>query len=563
MKKNSFTQQKINILPIQLLIAVGPFLVGLFYEFACALVSAYLIGCLWSCAVKNKGLKFVLNDSTIAVFAVVFFYALSASWAVDKGMAVFGFVKFFPILPFSLLVMQLAGEDKKKIIGVIPVSGIAMTILAYILSFVNPLKEFLLVDYRLSGFFQYPNVFALFLLLGIVIIVTGEKFTRKSLLYIVILLFGIFVSGSRIVFGVLLMMIIIILVTGKNKKLKIALASMMVLGLAVSLAYVTVTKNFATIGRYLTSLSDSETLILRIFYLKDALPVIKSNLFGLGYLGYYYSHHSFQTGVYSIMYIHNEFFQMILDIGIVPAVLFVFALIKSFFFKKNSLQNRLIMLAIMMHSFFDFDLQYISIFLILILTLDFESQKSYNVVKYKRLAQVGSVLIVLICLYFSVSNYLYYIRADSAALKIYPFNTQAQMKLLRNETDMVKAGKIADDILNHNTHIPLTYSTKAAVAYANGNIAEMIDCQKNALLNAKYDLNLYIEYFEMLKNAVELYNAAGDYKSAGYCVQELKAIPEMLNEIKEKTDALAWKTADKPNLELPEKYLVYIASLSL
>ena len=55
---------------------------------------------------------------------------------------------------------------------------------------------------------------------------------------------------------------------------------------------------------------------------------------------YYYLQGSFQTGVYSVLNIHNELMQVLLDVGWIPAALMVMAVVKSFMAKQTGLTKR-------------------------------------------------------------------------------------------------------------------------------------------------------------------------------------------------------------------------------
>ena len=125
-------------------------------------------------------------------------------------------------------------------------------------------------------------------------------------------------------------------------------------------------------GRFLTISTQSSSLNGRLLYYFDALPVVLKNPFGLGYYGYYFSQGSFQTGVYSVVSIHNDILQFLLDIGWVPTILFVVAIVISVFSKRISYTQRLLLIVLIGHSLFDFDLQFVSMMFIIILCMDFE-----------------------------------------------------------------------------------------------------------------------------------------------------------------------------------------------
>jgi hypothetical protein len=83
----------------------------------------------------------------------------------------------------------------------------------------------------------------------------------------------------------------------------------------------------------------------------------------------------------------------------------------------------------------------------------------------------------------------------------------------------------------------------------------VIKYKKQAISLAKYNLQEYLDYFDMLYVGIQIYTAYGDSYSADYCKKYLLEIPDMLTEVLDTTDALAWKITDVPELELPEEYL--------
>lgn len=121
-----------------------------------------------------------------------------------------------------------------------------------------------------------------------------------------ILLFGIFESGSRTVFLLLVFSVLCLCIVLKEKANKIVAASVLLFGTAVVVIYVWFNKDISSVGRFITTSFSESTLLGRILYYKDALPVILKHPFGLGYLGYYFLQRSFQTAVYSVMYIPSK-----------------------------------------------------------------------------------------------------------------------------------------------------------------------------------------------------------------------------------------------------------------
>ena len=533
--------------PLFILFCAAPFLTGLYFERSCCIASIYLAICLIYCRCAAGKLLFPKSPVMYACLTIVCAFALSPLWAVDKGMTVFGAVKFLPLPLFCMALAQVNSDERQKLINAVPIIGAIMTAISFPLSFVPILKNYLLVSGRLAGFFQYSNTYAIYLLVGIVIAVGYDWDTKKKLVISAVLLAGIFLSGSRTVFILLIIAAVIYLIKSKNKNLKIALSGVFGTILIIAIIYTLITKSFDTVGRFLTSSLLSSTFLGRLLYYKDALPVILHHPFGLGYMGYYFLQGSFQTGVYSVVNIHNEFLQILFDIGWVPFAVCVWALVKSFLGHDAVAKSAIAVIII--HCLLDFDLQFIALGFVLILA-------AYNpeaqIIKLKKSAPLYSLnlIIILISVYFGSANFSFYFKNYDLAAKIYPGYTNAYIQILSNADDLENAENAADKAIKLNGSVSLAYSIKSRSAFADGDIQKMVEYKNKAIFLAKYSIYEYRDYRDMLEIARDLYIQAGDETGAEYCEVRLDEIPKMLDEVKEKTSKLAWLIDDKPELEL-------------
>ena len=163
--------------------------------------------------------------------------------------------------------------------------------------------------------------------------------SAKNLILTAVLMVLVFLTGSRTVFIFLGLTVIAFFFTLKNKKLKRNLLIIFGGMVLVSVAVVFITDSVQTVGRFLTISLESSTFLGRILYYLDALPVILKHPFGLGYYGYYFSQGTFQTGVYSVAFVHNSALQFLLDVGWIPSLLIFFVIGASFFSKKSDLRQ--------------------------------------------------------------------------------------------------------------------------------------------------------------------------------------------------------------------------------
>ena len=557
---NREEQSKITAEPLKLFIAIAPFCIGMAYEWTSSIACFFLLGYLWYCY-RNTGRLRVCNSVLlVSMICLSVSYGFTAIWAVDSGMALFGFAKYLPLPLFVIAIEQLEDIKSIHLLTYVPMSGMAMVIVSGLLGIIPILQTFFRVNSRLAGFFQYPNTFALYLLMGLIVLLSNEKWNKKKVLVTVILLIGILFTGSRTGFVLLVFMILCYIVLLNDKKVRLGLGGALTMVVAVTGVFVLVTGNTSTVGRYLTTSLSSSTFLGRLLYFKDAFPVIVKHPLGLGYMGYYYSQGSFQTGVYSVVNVHNEFLQLLLDIGWIPTALFIWAVIRGGI--KGNRQGRMLILFTILHSMLDFNLQFLAIFFILLTAVD-SYERTIKTVEKRHMPVVAITAISIGCvsLYFGVGSALSYLKMYTEAVAVYPGNTDAWMKLLVGVQDVEDMERIADNILKLNPNNALANSAKARVEYSNGDFGNMIVYKQRAINYSKYSLEEYLDYFDMLYVGYQLYLKYGDVESAEQCRQCMLAIPDMMKEVLTETDPLAYKINDKPELELPEEYKEVLRTL--
>lgn len=550
-----------NIDFLKIFVFFSPLLFGGFHVWTAAAFTGLL--CLYICTVsveqyKNNKLK--IGISLLSLLLLPVSYLTVSLWAVDSGTAVYGFVKLLPVALFGLIVSGYDEKKKRELIEVVPYSAVAMGVLSYALSFIPQLSVYFLVAERLGGFFQYPNSFALYCLAGMIILLTKQSLKLPQWLAVALLVGIIFLSGSRTVFVFLVASVLILLFKLKAKN-KVGLLVIFGVALLTSIIVVVLTDNIQTVGRFLTISLESSTLLGRLLYYKDALPVILKNPFGLGYYGYYFSQTSFQTGVYSVVFAHNDILQLLLDIGWLPSLLFFFALGASFFSKKTEFYQKLLMLVILGHSFFDFDLQFVSVFLLLIFTMDFELCRISDFKVRRAAVKTVAVLLVAVSVYFGAVNSLSLLSKYEEAYKLYPGDTEAQLYLMTSAEDTEKSVAYADSIISKNKFVALAYDVKANEAYEKGDVLTMIEYKQKALDCSLYNINEYNDFGYKLISVIALYKKMGDEKSAEYCEEKLVEVAQQLEAVRANTSALAWEINDKPQLDLAPEIAEYIEGL--
>lgn len=535
--------------------------VGLYYEAASAVAFVYFTALLLWLGRKQK-LVWRCNDALLAAVCIPLCYLLSCLWAVDRGIAVWGVVKFLPLAPFALCSYQITPKERIRVLEDIPWIGAVMTVVSFTLQYIPAFTDSFSVAGRLAGLFQYPNTFACFLLLGLELLLLGKDTVQPFWLRTIcgtILLFGVLQAGSRTIHVFVVPALTVCLIVRKGKPaLYLTLGT--VIGGTLLSVLASLLGSSTGVDRVLEISTGASTFLGRLLYWKDALPVIAKHPLGLGYLGYYITQGSFQTGVYSVRWVHNDFLQLLLDVGWIPALLAVIAVVRALFSKRLDALRRIVLLTLLAHCMMDFDLEFVSMYFVVLLCLDWEDLKQRSF----RLAALPAAIAVILALgsvYIGVVSTLTYGENHTLASVLYPWNTFSNMSLLTQLDNPDELEALADRILEQDDQIALAWDAKARAAYSRGDFATVITAKRQAISLAKYSIEEYADYFEMLASGVELYRAAGDTESAAYCLQEIRSIQTLLDGVAAQTDPLAWRLADTPQLELPAAYTQYLKAV--
>lgn len=550
MKKDKNTE----IVLLQLILFIIPFLFGGFYEFASYIIGVILTIYLIGLCTYNRKIIIRKNPSLIAILGIVVLYLITSIYAVDRGIAILGFFKLLPIPIFLLILMQFERKDIDRLFIVIPYSGLTMLIFSALSYGTEGLEEYFYKAGRLGGFFQYSNTFALYLLLGMVVLLFKKKVNKIDASILIMLGGGILLTGSRAIF--VLTVISLIIFSIKKKEYRKFISLVLCISLILGGVYAYLTGDFQNIGRFLTISPNSSTLLGRILYYIDGLKVLVSKPYGLGYMGYYYLQPEIQSGVYSTRFIHNDFLQIALDIGIGGLVLFIFIIVNSLKSKNISNMKKYMLVLICLASLVDFHLQYLCIFLIFTMLLDIEAGNEINI-SYKC---INSVLVVaLIALsYFSYALMEEYLGNYIKANKLYKYNTNVNINLLLDSKSQDEAEELANKIIKQNSKCYIAYDALAVSCANNKDYDLMVEYKQKSLEICRYEVSEYQDYVKLLQRAVEYYNDEGKTEEANKYINYMKKVPEQLKNIKNETSSIAYRINDKPKFEMNEETLEII-----
>ena len=568
---------------LAIIIGIIPFLIGTFYDFSVFLVTLIFSGILLGIFIKNKKLKIEINNMFLLSMLLFIFSFLGIFWAIDKNDAIIGTLRMLSLVIFSILLMQCKKEEKEKILNVIPYSGLVMLILSIIIGFIPALRNIVYSESnRITGMFQYSNVFALYLLIGFIIITNKKKKEEKvkeakeesvkieknkqkllkkysPIICGIILLIGILMTGSRTTFIITTIYIIYLCFRKENRYRKIYGITYAVILLLLGI-YVLITKNIETIGRIFTISMDSSTLLGRILYWKDGLNLLLENIFGYGYMGYSYKVYEIQTGMYYTKFVHNDYLQIALDIGIIPLVIFIIFLVKSLFSKNNSKLNKIILIAIIIHMFLEFDLQFMIIFYILLMCLE---EKTYKKIEIEKSITSYLVIgiVILVYGYYGIACFMNYIKQDEIAINMLGDFTEAKVNVMNSTENLNTANRLADEVLEKNIYAYQAYGIKAIYYLQNNEFEKMIEMKKKEIALDKYNPQVYEDYVFCLSQVLEKYAKEQNDEEIIKYSKYVFEVENMIQDVKNKTDKITEKLQDSSKIELSEETLNYINNI--
>ena len=538
------------------LLSIFPFLQGINELHIVFLLNIVLLGLLFYKLHKNKKLILTKDIKFILILIWSVSYLITTFYSVDAELAFLGFLKFFTVPIFILLIMQYEySEDKRKnwfeAIGKI---GAVMVIICLLSILIN--KDLFFYQNRLGGFFDYANSFAMFLLIGL--ISTGFKEDFKLIDYFVmsLLVIGIILTNSRSLLIITIVSYISVLIFSKaTKKVKMLNSSIL---LIVGISVVFIAGLFGVNNRIATTSGNSSEWLLRILYYKDALRLISQNIFGYGHMAWWYMQEGFQTGVYDAQYVHNGLLQVTLDVGIIPALLIVVIFIKAFFEKNRNVRDKILMVVVLGHAFIDFDMEFLAILLPLFMTLEFDKKFS---IKEMALAKVSTGVLITVYSFCGLVTFLgnagLYEKANS--IFAYSFNLDKQ---LQNELDNENVIEIAQNLYDKNKYFINAAKVLSQKEQVQNNYEKAHEYELWIVKNKKYTMRNYIEYVSFLEKAIKYYYSIDDIEEVKKYIDRLNEVENIVNNVKETSDELAYKIQHKPRLDIPEEVTKYIRAMN-
>lgn len=476
-------------------------------------------------------------------------------------MALEGFLKYLCILLFVVSLWQIDSEDREKLLDAIPLSAALMTFLSVFLGLFSSLHmRFYDANEDLHGFFEYANAYAVFLLMGLIILAFRHRNKLLSVFFAIPCVYGIYASNSRAVwfcsiFTALILVGYILLKKADTKKKKIILifiASAMLIAVAVTLA---ATGYLEKIFNYINT---DGSLNERYLYYKDALLYSLKHPFGKGAYAFYFAQPQFQSAYYYAMDVHNDYLQIMIEAGIIPSLMFIALLVMQIFSKNNAPVKKLVVMAIALHCAFDYDLQFASIFFVLTLCIDYPNIKEFKV-NSKLVAVLITTVIIGMNSIIGISNFLNYTGKHDKS--VYFYKNTPSMLILMESTNQQQAGyDYAVDILSINDSVFEANNVLSNIYAQNERYDEAIEQMELVIEKDPRTMQHYKDYIDLCIEAENYYKKEGESEKAQRCTEKILSVPKQLDNLKKNTDIRGIKYGRKQKFSVGKKYIKKINS---
>ena len=537
---------------------------GLFYDGFAGYAGLLMLIPLGMNHYKNRKLllpKSLLLFSLAALPAAAVF---TIPFAIDSGMAALGIIKFLPVTVWILLIASEKNDKnevqtKEKLLALIPYVVAFLTFFGLIARF-TPLKDWFYINDRLSGNFQYANGFALLLLLTAIILLWGSYGKLHTVLMIGVLAGGIIATGCRAVFLLFLFTVVVWAITGiQEKERKRTILTVLLLIVAGSIVLGIATGELYQFARFTRFSITSSSLSARLLYNLDGLKMLLHHPFGLGYKGFVFYQGVMQTGNYSATYVHNELLQTALDFGAPMAVLIGLGWISAMRKKGSSVRNRMLLLVSAVHGLFDWSLQFPATLMILCLAADWEEQFEFSFHGAKRvLPGILSGVSVILVLWLGAASMLEYAGKYEAAVKVYPYLTTSQMRLINDATSDEEKYRNAEAICSRNDYCTIALQAMAEKSAREMDFEKMAEYGEKAVRSSRYNSTGYELYLYLLSYAVDSCSQQGDQERALYYLQKAANLSDIIQAVADSTSPYAKNLYDKPEIKLDDAYEEYM-----
>lgn len=540
-----------------------PFFVGGYYVFYSAVVGIVLAVLLLINIFKFKEIKYSASFTFFVLMFMCVMYFVTKFWAVDKSMAIHGFVKFFSSFLFVVTLIQIDKDEQKTLLCSVPLTAVVMTVFTYLMGFTAFGKNRFYDNIGdLHGTFEYANAFAIYLLVGIIVALFSDIKLPFKIITFIVCVFGIYKSNSRAVWLVSVFMVVVIITyfifkhvdNTKNK------VSVVFLGILFAVLVFILLYRFGIVEKVWNYVSTDSSFNERLLYYTDAFHYILKHPFGKGAYAFYFAQPAFQSAYYYAIDVHCDFLQYAIEIGVIPAVLFVAVVVKQLCSKQNSVLQKFVILTIVLHSLVDYDLQFTSILFVLLLCFDYQNIKTIEVTS----KLVPSVIALVFALFYGViglSAFCNYIGDHQKSVYYYK-NTPSLIILMQSTNDKQSAYVLAQEILKRNDSVYEPNNVMANIYSADNKYGKAVKQMELVIEKDPRTMQHYCDYIDLLVKASKYYDERGETKKSQIYKDKIACVDDMVSDLKNHTSKRGVLYGRKQNFEIGKKYKKIIKQYS-
>lgn len=508
-----------------------PFLQGLYFYHEILLVAGLITVLLLATCFIQKGLFY--EKGIILLFLVILFvfYGVSCFYAVDYGMAIIGALKIGTYFLFYLLYIQVYTDDlKEELIKAFIYSGVISSVLGIISFFIPELSGYFIQNGRLGDVFQYANTYALYCVVGIVLLIRQQEKSFFEIWLMIILVISAILTFSRSMIIIGLIAVILGMLYERKQWIKhlmgigtgclVAATMIKVLGLDL------ISQRLAE-----TSANASEWVIRMVYY-KDAVNMILKYPFGTGYLGYSFIQRMYQTSsTYQVKFVHSNLLQYGLDIGILGMIICIAFFIYLIIFNKTDFYLKMIIVMIALHGLIDFDFQF-SVIIIMILVFAGIERDVCKITK-GLLGQIITVTgLFIIYLYMGIAMLSSYNGDFKRAYSLYPYFTEAKIKeLMSNRDDIYYRHLLAESIIQQNSFAVEAVAFERDYYFNNSNNDTALTYALQAIKLNPLNIKYVETYSNVLIKCSEEAISQSNFEEAKEYLDMVKSIPLYLQQL--------------------------------
>lgn len=532
-----------------------PFFVGGYYVFYSAVVGIVLAVLLLINIFKFKEIKYSASFTFFVLMFMSVMYFVTKFWAVDKSMAIHGFVKFFSAFLFVVTLIQIDKDEQKTLLCSVPLTAVVMTVFTYLMGFTAFGKNRFYDNIGdLHGTFEYANAFAIYLLVGIIVVLFSDIKLPFKIITFIVCVFGIYKSNSRAVWLVSVFMVVVIIIYFifkhvDNTKNKVSVAF---LGILFAVLVFILLYRFGIVEKVWNYVSTDSSFNERLLYYTDAFHYILKHPFGKGAYAFYFAQPAFQSAYYYAIDVHCDFLQYAIEIGVIPAVLFVVVVVKQLCSKQNSVLQKFVILTIVLHSLVDYDLQFTSILFVMLLCFYYQNIKTIEVTS----KLVPSVIALAFALFYGViglSAFCNYIGDHQKSVYYYK-NTPSLIILMQSTNDKQSAYVLAQEILKRNDSVYEPNNVMANIYSADNKYGKAVKQMELVIKKDPRTMQHYCDYIDLLVKASKYYDERGETKKSQIYKDKIACVDDMVSDLKNHTSKRGVLYGRKQNFEIGKKY---------